>query len=86
MSMHPDTLRRMVNGFERFGLSLRSMALSTDKATANVARLAAVLLAEVQRATSAYALAHGGRLPGSERTARLRKKRRDAVLRWWRKQ
>jgi len=33
-----------------------------------------------------YASAHGGRLPGSERTARLRKKRRDAVLRWWREQ
>ena len=30
-----------------------------------------------------YRRTHGGRLPGSERTARLRKKRRDAVMRHW---
>jgi hypothetical protein len=35
------------------------------------------------RVAPVYASVHGGVLPGSTRTSRLRKKRIDAVLRWW---
>jgi hypothetical protein len=86
MIAEPDVLRRVSNAIERFGVSLRSMAATADVSLAHAARLAALLLEEHSRATNAYALAHDGCLPGSERTARLRKKRRDAVLRWWREQ
>ena len=35
------------------------------------------------RVAPVYAATHGGALPGSLHTARLRKKRIDAVLLWW---
>lgn len=51
------------------------------KARRSMDRFGRILL--YSRVAPVYATTHGGVLPGSARTSRLRKKRVDAVLRWW---
>ena len=70
------TMARAVRRFAACALSTRVLGLALRK-FGEVAYLAA---------GNGYTSAHNGHLPGSTRTARLRKKRRDAVLRWWREQ
>lgn len=54
-----------------------------DKVVDKILQLAATTVRLARRIACDEYLAEFGRLPGSERTSRLRKKRRDKVLRWF---
>jgi len=84
--IHREALRRLTASMRMFSWGMKEAADAFYAATERFGKLTGLLVAEERSAKLRYAVAHGGRLPGSERTARLRKKRRDAVLRWWRDQ
>ena len=81
-----EAIRRLTASMSLFGNGMREAADAFYATTARFGTSAGLLAAEERLAKLRYAVAHGGCLPGSERTARLRKKRRDAALRWWREQ
>ena len=69
-------IEQMTRNFAAGFAALREPFLNFGKALNQLGKL------YFKHAERAYRAAHGGKLPGSTRTARLRKKRRDAVLRW----
>ena len=79
-----DLRGNMLVGVRPFAEALRSFGVKALDVARSFNAATSVFLFSI--AASRYAAAHGGRLPGSNRTSRLRKKRRDAVLRWWREQ
>lgn len=71
------SVTQAARGIRQAGIVLAAVARPVAFA---VRELADTVYDGIERA---YLEEHGS-LPGSERTRRLRKKRRDAVLRWWR--
>lgn len=71
------------------GLTLSSLTLSAEAFDASFERAISAMRTFGRclwaAACSEYLKAHG-RLPGSNRTSRLRKKRRDEVCRWYARQ
>lgn len=68
--------------FSELGAASERASAVLDLTATEVARWIAKLKAEYAAACTAYKQRFGV-LPGSESTARLRKKRRNFVLRWW---
>ena len=78
------TLKNTARLFVDFGESFASFSVSVKSAKENIRRFGT----EIQfiNASIAWSNRSKGRMPGSQRTARLRKKRKSKVNAWYRKE
>ena len=74
------TIARAASIARTLGAAFDATALTAGEAAAAFQRFHTAYV--YSHAVEAY-LVHHGSLPGSERTRRLRKKRRTRVMKWW---